>query len=175
MAYFNRDQRGGGGRSFGGGRRSFGGGGSDRGERQMHKAICSNCGRECEVPFNPTGNKPVYCSDCFEKFGRESGPRRFDDRDNRRPQFEQRGNDRPDRPQNNDQFRELNSKLDKILSLLQSKTELKPANSPSEFKNEEIINKSKEAIPEVKEAKPKAKKTKKSAPISPDENPSSNS
>lgn len=46
---------------FGGG---FGGRRSS-GPRQMHSATCSACGRTCEVPFQPTGEKPVYCSDCF--------------------------------------------------------------------------------------------------------------
>ena len=31
----------------------------------MHKAICSECGSKCELPFKPTGDKPVFCSDCF--------------------------------------------------------------------------------------------------------------
>jgi CxxC-x17-CxxC domain-containing protein len=33
--------------------------------RQMYSATCSSCGREAQVPFQPSGNKPVYCSDCF--------------------------------------------------------------------------------------------------------------
>jgi CxxC-x17-CxxC domain-containing protein len=33
--------------------------------RQMYPATCSSCGREAKVPFQPTGSKPVYCSDCF--------------------------------------------------------------------------------------------------------------
>jgi CxxC-x17-CxxC domain-containing protein len=33
--------------------------------RQMFSATCSSCGREARVPFQPTGTKPVYCSDCF--------------------------------------------------------------------------------------------------------------
>ncbi len=37
------------------------------GTREMFKAVCSECGAECEVPFNPTEGKPVYCSDCFAK------------------------------------------------------------------------------------------------------------
>ncbi len=45
----------------GGFRRSFGG------PREMHKAVCSECGKECEVPFKPTEGKPVYCKDCFQK------------------------------------------------------------------------------------------------------------
>lgn len=28
---------------------------------------CASCGVECEVPFKPTSNKPVYCRDCFNK------------------------------------------------------------------------------------------------------------
>lgn len=40
-------------------------GGYDRAPREMFSATCSNCGREAQVPFRPTGSKPVYCSDCF--------------------------------------------------------------------------------------------------------------
>jgi CxxC-x17-CxxC domain-containing protein len=40
-------------------------GGSDRGPREMFSATCSSCGREAQVPFRPSGAKPVYCSDCF--------------------------------------------------------------------------------------------------------------
>lgn len=40
-------------------------GGYDRPQRQMYPAVCSQCGKETEVPFQPRGDKPVYCSDCF--------------------------------------------------------------------------------------------------------------
>ncbi len=39
----------------------------DFGPREMHKATCSECGTECEVPFKPTEGKPVYCRDCYRK------------------------------------------------------------------------------------------------------------
>lgn len=35
--------------------------------REMHKAKCSQCGQDCEVPFKPSGDKPVYCRDCYNK------------------------------------------------------------------------------------------------------------
>jgi len=35
------------------------------GPREMHKAVCSKCKKECEVPFKPTEGKPVYCRECF--------------------------------------------------------------------------------------------------------------
>ena len=41
--------------------------GYNRGEREMHSATCSSCGREAKVPFMPRGDKPVYCSDCFRQ------------------------------------------------------------------------------------------------------------
>lgn len=44
----------------------FGGGRSSGGQRQMYSATCSACGKECQVPFQPSGDKPVYCSDCFQ-------------------------------------------------------------------------------------------------------------
>ena len=62
---------GGGGYSSGGG----GGYGRERAPRQMTQVTCSNCGRETEVPFVPTGDRPVYCSDCFSQMGGGGGSR----------------------------------------------------------------------------------------------------
>ena len=44
-----------------------GGGGFNRGPREMHKAVCDDCKKECEVPFKPSGDRPIYCKDCFSK------------------------------------------------------------------------------------------------------------
>ena len=41
---------------------SFGGG-----ARQTFPATCSECGKATQVPFQPRGDKPVYCSDCYRK------------------------------------------------------------------------------------------------------------
>ncbi|MBI3021482.1 MAG: DNA-directed RNA polymerase [Candidatus Omnitrophica bacterium] len=51
---------------FGGGPGMSGGGGWAR-PREMHKAVCAECKKECEVPFKPSGDRPVYCRDCFSK------------------------------------------------------------------------------------------------------------
>ena len=60
----------------------------DRGPKQMHHAVCDNCGKDCEVPFKPTGDKPVLCSDCFSKSrGDDRGGNRRDSRDSRRGGF----------------------------------------------------------------------------------------
>jgi CxxC-x17-CxxC domain-containing protein len=121
-----------GGNKFGG-RRSFGGrGGSDkegdsegfnrggRGERGRrssfvkHEVTCDKCGKLCDVPFKPTTGKPIYCRDCFgaEKSGSSSGG------------------------MNNEQFEKLNSKLDKILKILEN-VEIEDADEESEEDNEE--------------------------------------
>ena len=34
-------------------------------QREMHTAICANCGKEAKIPFEPTSDRPVYCSDCY--------------------------------------------------------------------------------------------------------------
>ena len=39
----------------------------NRTPQEMHKATCSDCGNECEVPFEPDGERPVYCKDCWKK------------------------------------------------------------------------------------------------------------
>ncbi len=174
-----RDDRGG--RDFGG-RDS---GGRDFGTRsQMHEAICAECGKTCEVPFKPTGDKPVYCSNCFtarqgsqprRSEGRDFGRPRFRDRDRQmfsaicdkcgkecqvpfqptpgKPIFcEQcfdRGGKATDRggdrggAQKGDQLASINAKLDKIINALIAAKIIKPA------KEEKA----------VKEAKPETKKT----------------
>jgi CxxC-x17-CxxC domain-containing protein len=45
---------------------SGGGGGYSSGPRQMYPAVCSSCGKETEVPFQPRNDKPVYCRECFQ-------------------------------------------------------------------------------------------------------------
>jgi CxxC-x17-CxxC domain-containing protein len=42
---------------------------SGRAPREMFSATCSGCGKEAQVPFQPSGDKPVYCSDCFQQRG----------------------------------------------------------------------------------------------------------
>lgn len=34
-------------------------------QREMHTAICANCGKEAKIPFEPTSDRPVYCSECY--------------------------------------------------------------------------------------------------------------
>ena len=38
-----------------------------RAEREMYTVVCADCGTECQVPFRPRNDKPVYCSECFAK------------------------------------------------------------------------------------------------------------
>jgi len=35
--------------------------------REMHKAVCSECKKECQVPFKPIAERPVFCKDCYMK------------------------------------------------------------------------------------------------------------
>lgn len=56
--------------------------GGDR-DKPLYKATCSECGKSCEVPFRPSGDKPVFCSDCFNKMRDPSdsrGGKSFDSR-----------------------------------------------------------------------------------------------
>lgn len=45
---------------------SYGDGGYSRPQRQMYSATCANCGNEALVPFEPRGDRPVYCSNCYK-------------------------------------------------------------------------------------------------------------
>jgi len=87
MGNFNKfhDDRGGhgfggGGRGggFGGGRGGNSYGGRDDGPRPKFPAVCDKCGQSCEVPFRPTGDRPVYCSNCFKtQGGSDYAPKSF--------------------------------------------------------------------------------------------------
>jgi len=44
---------------------------NDRPGRQMYAVVCFDCGKDTEIPFKPTGDRPVYCKECFTK--RKSG------------------------------------------------------------------------------------------------------
>ncbi len=44
-----------------------GGAGGGGGRREMHPAVCAQCGKPTQVPFKPRGDRPVYCSDCFSQ------------------------------------------------------------------------------------------------------------
>ena len=94
-----------------------GGGGGRGGDRQMFKAVCDKCGNDCEVPFRPTGNKPVYCSNCFEKTG---GGGRGDNKFGS-AKFGGGGRNDSDHQEFKRQFEILNSKLDTILASLPAK------------------------------------------------------
>jgi CxxC-x17-CxxC domain-containing protein len=48
------------GQGGGAGGRGYGGG-----TREMYTVTCTGCGQPAEVPFQPRGDKPVYCRDCF--------------------------------------------------------------------------------------------------------------
>lgn len=102
-----------------------GGGGGFRPRNQdvqRYKAVCSNCGQNCEVPFRPTGEKPVYCNNCFGKIrntgggGGERG-REFHREAAPRQNFESnRGGGNADVVR---QLEEVNTKLDRIIRALE--------------------------------------------------------
>jgi CxxC-x17-CxxC domain-containing protein len=65
----DRNDRGGsGGFRPSGPRNDRGGSGGFRpsGPREMHKAVCADCNQETEVPFVPSGDRPVYCRECYQ-------------------------------------------------------------------------------------------------------------
>ena len=81
----------------------------------MHKATCSECGKECEVPFRPTGDRPIYCSDCFAK-KRADGDlppkREFHDR----PSFKNAAGNNDDLKK---QIGELTTKIDRLVNAVE--------------------------------------------------------
>ena len=58
-------------RKIASGARNLPGGGN--GGHQMYLAVCARCGRQTKVPFEPRGDRPVYCSTCYEERRGTSG------------------------------------------------------------------------------------------------------
>lgn len=136
MGNFDRNDRGGNrGGGFrggnGGGRKSFGGG--NRGPVTMHKAVCDECHKDCQVPFRPSGDKPIYCSECFG--GKKEGGNRNDRGDRKdfgsfKPRRDFEENRSKPFVQNNTglnigedvkkQLSEMNLKLDRLINAIES-------------------------------------------------------
>jgi CxxC-x17-CxxC domain-containing protein len=112
----------------------------------MHKAVCDECHKSCEVPFRPSGDKPIYCSDCFSskrddgdraprrEFNDRPAPRReFNDRPAPRREFNDRpapSFNKPAAPANDDvkrQLSEMNSKLDRLINSIEKLAQPKTA------------------------------------------------
>ena len=149
VSNYNRNNRSGGGKYGGGDFRR-----RDSGRRQMHKAVCDECGKDCEVPFRPSGDKPIYCSSCFEK--REGGgPRKPTRRSSGGGDFA-----KGDNTHNKllDQMISLNAKLDRILKVIEKTAEKKPASKKPKTKKE-----AKKVAPKVKKAKTKKVSKKKTS------------
>ncbi len=53
-----------------GGGRGGGGGGYGRPQRQLYDTVCAACGCQTQVPFRPSGDRPVYCRDCYQSSSR---------------------------------------------------------------------------------------------------------
>ena len=97
-------------------------------DRQMHSAVCAKCGNDCQVPFKPTIGKPVFCNECF-KLG---------------------GNDGKDSGEMIAQIKLLNTKIDKLLTILDPNTLIEKNEKP-EIKKEILAKKP------IKEKKEKTK------------------
>lgn len=193
MGKFNRGDKFSGGRRFNNDR----GGRSDR--SSMHAAICAECGKDCEVPFKPTGDKPVYCSTCFGQRDGSGGSSRFEKRPSDRSNFGEKqmfkaicdkchqecevpfkpSSDKPiycnacfgktersgakggsvNSEQYKEQFRMLSEKLDKVIELLStdSKSKKKAGDKKVVVKEITKVTKKKSTAPK-KEAKKTVKK-----------------
>jgi len=172
-----------GGKSFGGGRGGsrggFGGGksfgGNRGGDREMFQATCSECNKRCDVPFRPTGEKPVYCNDCFggkrdgsfDKGGRDS--RDFGHKSDSKNDFQARSESNKSHDDLKRQVEMLNTKLDALIKMVQSLPRSTSV-EPSKESLKSVVEKAQKSKGIVASTKKAAKTTtkapvKKSAPV----------
>ncbi len=185
MGNFNRGGDRGGSR-FGGNRGGFGnrpsfgnrggGRGGDRGgdrqsfPKEMFKAVCTECSRPCEVPFRPTGGKPVLCRECFINSGggmsrdNDRGdrfPKRdFSDRAPERPRFDNSTTSAPSNKGSEEMMKKidvLTSKVDRLVQIVEKLTKTTDSTDITAVKDDSTIAKD---IEEIVAPKKKAKKSK---------------
>jgi len=92
--------------------------GRENRSREMTEITCDKCGKKAKVPFKPSKDKPILCSECFEKAG--NGQR---GRDRGRGSFGRNRDFRGSRQQSGvskEDFEKLNKKVDKILKILEN-------------------------------------------------------
>jgi CxxC-x17-CxxC domain-containing protein len=58
---------------YGSGGYGSGGGGGYGSSRPLYDVVCAACGKEAQVPFQPRGDRPVYCSACYSRQGGGGG------------------------------------------------------------------------------------------------------
>lgn len=152
MRSYNQNSRSGGGR-YGG--RDFR---RSSGRREMHKAVCDECGKSCEVPFRPSGDKPIFCSNCFE--GKEGGS-------SRRPSRRGAGRSGFGKLDNTnkqllEQVNSLNAKLDRILKVIEGSVEKKPVTK--KLKVNKVVKKATSKVEKIKTLKASKKEAEKLTP-----------
>lgn len=109
----------------------------DRRDRIMYSAICDKCGKACQIPFQPTPGKPVYCESCFDKGGQGGS-------------------------KGNDQMQQINAKLDKLINALIAAKVIKPEAKPAKTEEKKPATKAEPKKPTTKKAPaPKAPAKKK--------------
>ena len=152
--------------------------GSDRGndrEKIMHTATCSECKQSCQVPFRPLGDKPVYCTACFQKRGGDDRAPRADFGNHERKPWNDRPAPRADfaRPEfkpapavavaNDDmkkQFAEINTKLDRLINVIEKMNTIQKsmpvsAPTPDDEKKEAVKSAPEKAVKKKVVAKKK--------------------
>jgi CxxC-x17-CxxC domain-containing protein len=142
--------------------------------KQMYPATCDQCHKQCEVPFRPTGEKPVYCRDCFSS-KRESLSHSFSQKGPSSSSNFSRRDSAPASSSSSDrriddlkrQLDGMNSKLDVLIKLIQKDNSTPAAATFQETKSEpvKITSPAKKPSPVVnkteKKVVPKKKPTKK--------------
>ncbi len=166
--------RSGGSERFGGNDRGGDRGGrDDRGSRsggspELFSAVCTACKKQCEVPFRPSADKPVYCRDCFmnhdKGFVQDTRPNpRREGGDFKRESHSSQRDTQYSRPEiNAGQKSAGNDELKKQIAILESKVNRIIELLTVEVKAPEIIEAPKvsKIVKIVKEVKPKITKPK---------------
>ena len=96
----------------------------DERKSEMHTVTCGDCGNECQIPFEPKFNRPVYCSKCFQKrkpqeygdrYSRDERPSRDRYSRDERPSRDRYSIDERNSRSRIDDFRTNKSKSEKFL------------------------------------------------------------
>lgn len=131
----------------------------DSARPSMHDATCSSCGKDCQVPFRPTGSRPIFCSICFDKQGGGSSEK-FGEKSFDRPRFGDKRKREFDRDNAiaetknaehlKSEFARLHAKLDMLLQALEVHTLSKRQEAEAGEETEKAPFKMKKKVATVK-------------------------
>jgi len=95
-------------------------------QREMYAATCKDCGKACEVPFQPTPDRPAFCQACFDKRKQARAQKGNGQKSQPQPKHQSQQQTSPSQADVSRRIDALNSKLDRLIAMMESHAHAAP-------------------------------------------------